>query len=60
MGPHAETFGHSGAGGHMAFADPVARLGFAYCCNRMHDGNETGIRTRSLIDAVFGVIPSAT
>jgi CubicO group peptidase (beta-lactamase class C family) len=63
MGPHPEAFGHSGAGGHMAFADPVSRLGFAYCCNRMHDGNETGIRTRSLIDAVFtrfGVIPLGT
>ena len=56
MGPHPEAFGHSGAGGHMAFADPVSRLGFSYCCNRMHDGNETGVRTRSLIDAVFAAI----
>ena len=62
MGPNPETFGHSGAGGHMAFADPVFRLGFAYCCNRMHDGNETGIRTRALIDAVFAGLatPSET
>lgn len=59
MGPHPETFGHSGAGGHMAFADPVSRLGFAYCCNRMHDGSETGVRTRSLIDAVFACLEAS-
>ena len=28
------TFGHGGLGGHISFADPAARLGFAFCMNR--------------------------
>lgn len=53
MGPNMESFGFSGAGGHQAFADPVAQLSFAYCCNRMQDGNDIGIRASSLIDSAF-------
>lgn len=53
MGPNLQTFGFPGAGGHQAFADPVAELGFAYCCNRMHSDNDIGIRAASLIDAAF-------
>ena len=58
MGPHRETFGFSGAGGHQAFADPVSRLGYAYCCNRMHDGDDIGVRARLLIDSVFACLAS--
>ena len=53
MGPNMSSFGFSGAGGHQAFADPVAGIGFAYCCNRMHDGNDIGVRAASLIEATF-------
>ena len=53
MGPNLQSFGFSGAGGHQAFADPVLQIGYAYCCNRMHDGNDIGIRAASLIDATF-------
>ncbi len=63
MGPHRESFGFSGTGGHKAFADPVARLGFAYWCNRMHDGNDIGVRAKSLLDSVFACLtatPSAS
>jgi CubicO group peptidase (beta-lactamase class C family) len=53
MGPHMSTFGHSGAGGSQAFADPDSQLGFCYCCNRMHDGRDIGMRALSLIESTF-------
>jgi CubicO group peptidase (beta-lactamase class C family) len=53
MGPNKETFGHSGAGGSQSFADPVAKIGYCYCCNRMHDGRDIGERAESLINATF-------
>ncbi len=33
--PGKSTFGHSGAGGTLAFADPANRLSFAYVKNKM-------------------------
>jgi CubicO group peptidase (beta-lactamase class C family) len=50
----AGSFGHTGWGGSIGFADPEARLGFAYVTNRML-GFDDGIdpRRRSLIDAVY-------
>ncbi|MBV9813007.1 MAG: beta-lactamase family protein [Acetobacteraceae bacterium] len=53
MGPNLATFGHSGAGGSQGFCDPVARIGFCYTTNKMHDGLETGIRATSLIEALY-------
>lgn len=32
-----KSFGHDGAGGQTAFADPTAKIGFAYVTNRMGD-----------------------
>ena len=34
-GPNWEAFGHSGAGGSMAFADPKARIAVGYVMNQM-------------------------
>ncbi len=51
------TFGHSGWGGALAFADPAARLGFAYVTNHMRDFDD-GIdqRRKRLVEAVYGAL----
>jgi len=60
MGPSAAAFGHSGWGGTQAFADPEARLGFAFVTHRML-GFDDGIdprRTR-LVGAVYDALGHA-
>lgn len=49
----ASSFGHDGAGGQVAFADPVHRVGFAFVTNVMEadDPRATGI-----IDALRSVL----
>lgn len=56
-GPSAGAFGHPGAGGSLAFADPSLGLGFAFIPSAMHPGALPGPRTRKLIDALYGVHP---
>ena len=51
------AFGHSGAGGSLGFADPVADFSFAYVMNQMHvvaGGDDP--RTLSLIKAIHEVL----
>jgi len=50
-GPSRSAFGHPGAGGALAFADPEQGLGFAYIPNSMHPGALPGPRTQRLIAA---------
>ena len=50
MGPR--SFGHAGAGGSLAFADPDTGVGFAYVMNQMQQNLSGDPRTASLIDAV--------
>ena len=51
--PTANAFGHGGAGGALAFADPDLRLGFAYATSRLHDRIGPSPRTAMLVDAVM-------
>ena len=46
-------FGHAGAGGSHAFADPVCGLSFGYAMNRMDLNVLPGVKTRNLISAVM-------
>jgi CubicO group peptidase (beta-lactamase class C family) len=48
-----EAFGHVGAGGSIGFADPRARLSFAYVMNRMGGQSMVNPRGQSLIDAAY-------
>jgi CubicO group peptidase (beta-lactamase class C family) len=55
-GPNPRTFGHSGAGGSLGFADPDARIGFGYAMNQMSAGLGADPRWKPLIDAVYGAL----
>jgi len=46
-------FGHAGAGGSHAFADPAYGLSFGYAMNRMDLNVLPGVKTRNLISAVM-------
>jgi CubicO group peptidase (beta-lactamase class C family) len=52
--PGPATFGHSGAGGSLAFADPDAGLAFAYVMNQMRlSASEQDPRGRALVAATY-------
>lgn len=53
-GPSRSAFGHPGAGGSIAFADPENGFGFAFIPSAMHPGALPGPRTRKLLAALYG------
>jgi CubicO group peptidase (beta-lactamase class C family) len=47
------NFGHPGAGGSIAYADPDARIGFAYVMNKMRNDALLDTRAGALIEAMY-------
>jgi CubicO group peptidase (beta-lactamase class C family) len=52
FGSGKSAFGHPGAGGSLAFADPERRVSFAYVMNQMELGALPGEKTLSLVEAI--------
>ncbi len=53
FGPSLLAFGHPGAGGSHAFADPERRLGFAYVMNQMEPGILPHAKSLGLVEALY-------
>jgi CubicO group peptidase (beta-lactamase class C family) len=56
FGSSPRAFGSPGAGGSFAFADPDARLGYAYVMNKLDFYLENDPREKGLRDAVYRAI----
>jgi CubicO group peptidase (beta-lactamase class C family) len=53
FGPSANAFGHPGAGGANAFADPENRLAFAYVMNQMEHQVLPNEKSLRLVEAIY-------
>ncbi len=53
FGPSEAAFGHPGAGGSLAFADPDTGISFAYVMNQMEVGVLPSPRATGLVEALF-------
>jgi CubicO group peptidase (beta-lactamase class C family) len=53
FGPYATSFGHPGAGGSHAFADPENKIAFAYVMNQMEQSVLPNEKSLRIIDAVY-------
>jgi CubicO group peptidase (beta-lactamase class C family) len=53
FGPSTSAFGHPGAGGSNAFADPENRISFAYVMNQMEQSLLPNEKSLRLVDEVY-------
>ena len=53
FGPSSLAFGHPGAGGSHAFADPENNLAFAYVMNQMEQSLLPNEKSLRLVDAIY-------
>jgi CubicO group peptidase (beta-lactamase class C family) len=53
FGPSASAFGHPGAGGSNAFADPENGIAFAYVMNQMEQSLMPNEKSLRLVDAIY-------
>jgi CubicO group peptidase (beta-lactamase class C family) len=56
FGTSARSYGHPGAGGSFAFADPEAGVGYAYAMNRLGFRLHDDPRDRALRDALYACL----
>jgi CubicO group peptidase (beta-lactamase class C family) len=54
FGTFPNAFGHPGAGGANAFADPENRISFAYVMNQMEQSLLPDEKSLRLVDAIYG------
>ncbi len=53
LGQSATSFGHPGAGGSHAFADPENKIAFAYVMNQMEQSLLPNEKSLRLVDAIY-------
>jgi CubicO group peptidase (beta-lactamase class C family) len=56
FGPSRNAFGHPGAGGSHAFADPENKISFAYVMNRMEQKVLPNEKSLRLVDAIYDLL----
>ncbi len=59
-GAGPRSFGHPGAGGALAFADPDAGIGFAYVMNAMQFNPEGDPRSMALVKAAYDCLAAGS